>query len=243
MCELVIGEGGCPAIVDQCSGIDWHDPDFLNRPTAALGVDMSHGQRPVGDDAQPLGLALDPESRLVGMQRRALEQRCDGGALPWSKGFMKQADISEAGGFKERATTQRGHEGDRPTEKQHMSDQQGDDISLQTEAVRERTQHCVWECPFRGRLTAGACLDLGLHTGLNEGERQIVQAPSFPIHRVPLRQVGAAHLTGLDGHRLLKSDCTERIRPRTLALCPVLPGGRIRIGLRRRETGIFTRLR
>ena len=82
MLALVTGEVRRPAVVDQRAGVARDDADLVDRLPSALAMQELQGQGSVGDDMEPLGLAVDPEAGLVGMQGRAFQEMRDGGLLP-----------------------------------------------------------------------------------------------------------------------------------------------------------------
>ena len=156
-----------------------------------------------------MGLAVDPEAGLVGMQGRARQQVFDGGLLPRFERVMEAPDVAEAGRLGEPEAGDRLHQRNGPAQGQHVGDEQVDDKGLQAGAVLQRARHGFGELPLGPGLAVGAFLDLGIHATLDDLEHDVVQDATFPVDGIDAGQVGAAGVAGIDGDRLLDGGLPE----------------------------------
>ena len=244
---LLVTHVRSPAVVDQDALVAREDADLFDRLPTALAVRELHGQGAVGDDMEPLGLAGDPESGLIDMQGRALQEMGHGDLLPGCERILKAPDIAETGRLGELDAGDRVHERDGTAQGQHLGDQQVEDQGLDADTVLHGTRHEVWEPALGPGPALRAFLDLGVDAALDDFEHDVVEDAALPIDGVDVVEVGAASVAGLDGDRLLdggRAPVTARLRVRlrALAVAPGAPRALVRVRLGRRQTGVPARL-
>ena len=96
------------------------EADRLDGCLAALAMQALHRQRPIGEDMQPVVLAVDPQAGFVGMQGRRGQQVGGGGGFPSLQGLIQAADVAEAGGLGQAQAGERLDQFDGPAQGEHM---------------------------------------------------------------------------------------------------------------------------
>ena len=130
MAAMVVGQVRGPAIVDHHPTVARDHADGFDRLAAALGVQELQGDLAGGANMNPVILLVDPKRGLIDVHRGLGQELLDGRALPHRQGMMQSHHIVEDRRLRDGHVDQGLERVLDSFERQHLSDQQVQNIGF-----------------------------------------------------------------------------------------------------------------
>ena len=149
--------------MDHHPAIAGNDADGLNGLAPPLGVQELQRDLAGGADMDPVVAFVDPQGGLVYMQGGPGQELFNGGLFPVRQGMVQLHHVLQDGRLRDDPADQCPDRLLHPLQREHLGDQQVQDVGPDPCAVLQRAGHVRRKLTFGLRPAAGALLDLGIH--------------------------------------------------------------------------------